>query len=583
MASISNIQGNLTALAKEVETAQEASDKLAKKGGKASASKVDAATSKLETKRTAWDSQAPFICEKLQGLDESRLNHLRDVLTQLGTHETDMVERNRSTVEGTLNSLLEIDTAVEIHNFSANATGGKPRRPAPRQGSSVSQSARSVMSNNSSQLAPPTPTMQRPSVEDSASQHSGRNELSSQGSDKKESGLKRFGTMLKGRRQSIHAGAFGGGSFARSKDGDFSALGPPPTSRDGNRPIPSPRASSGNLREPSRGNSTLGAVEEQPASEVSVHHDPVNGHDGADSQRPLHSDSQPGPRGVKTPPGPPPPRKHGSHQEFHAPPSRQDSEGFSVPPPRDDPMTQALAEAAEENDSVPAFKLNIKPEAIQEEGDAEAALSTVADKLRGSVLQPQRSVGTVRGRREIRNTMYIPAADHPGGVGGFPEPLRSVEAPASLANSQSFGNIQPSAPASMANGQTFGSGQASPSMPTGQTFNSTTSTAVGGRNAALAALQGQSNERVGSSSDSIRSAGSSTNRSSAKHPEMKEPGFNAAIVETVHALFKNGELTDINVHGDIAVQFNPVDEEKYGKSPSPQVSFFPLHFITIHS
>lgn len=168
MASIATIQGNLTHLAKELEAAQDASDKLAKKSGKANPAKVQNAAQKLATASSEWESQAPFIFEKLQAVDESRLNHLRDVLTQFQTHEADQVERNRVTAETTLNSLLEVDTAVEIHNFAVNATQGKPkleRRPPARTGSTVSAA--------SSSLQPPTP---RAPVDDSASQHSSRND-----------------------------------------------------------------------------------------------------------------------------------------------------------------------------------------------------------------------------------------------------------------------------------------------------------------------------------------------------------------------------------------------------------------------
>jgi len=173
IASIGTIQGNLMHLAKEYESAQEASDKLIRKGGKANAAKVENAAQRLATASAEWDSQAPFIFEKLQAVDETRLNHLRDVLTQYGTHEADQVERNRIAAETTLNSLLEVDTAVEINNFAANATQGKPRldrRPAARTGSTVSAA--------SSSLQPP-PSLQRPSGEDSVSQHSVRNDTSS--------------------------------------------------------------------------------------------------------------------------------------------------------------------------------------------------------------------------------------------------------------------------------------------------------------------------------------------------------------------------------------------------------------------
>lgn len=546
MSSIGTVERNLANLAKEFESAQRDSDKLAKKGGKAATAKVEAAQSKLSSKSADWEAQAPFIFEKLQGIDESRLNHLRDVLTQLGTHETDQVERDRTTVEATLSTLLDIDTSVEIHNFAANHTGGKPierSRAPPRQGSTVSASARSAVSNHSSTLAPPPPTsssLTRPSVDDTASQHS-RNDGSLH--EKKESGLKRFGTMLNRRRQSVQHGS----SFGKSKDHDFASLGPAPPSRDG-RPAPSPRASSNNLRGPNRGDSSLGGIDEVPAAESreSASTDLPNGDDHEidspeDRRRRMIQSQENHARETKTPPGPPPPRKHGSHHESNSSsqppaPQRQDSEGFAIPAAYNDPIAQAQAEAAEANDNVPAFKLNIKPEAIQEEDDqAQAALSTVANALRSSnVLAPQRSVGTVRGRREIRNTMYIPAGEHP-----VPEAAqRSAEAPATMQNNiaQSPTMIIPR-PSSNSN-----------------------------RAAALASLQGTSShgtptDRVKSSGDSVRSGTSTLTaaafRGAVAHSEMKEPGLNCSIIEKVSVSFVSSKIAHKwKVDGEIAMQYN---------------------------
>lgn len=171
MASIGTIQGNLAHLAKEYESAQDASDKLLRKGTKANPTKASQAAQKLASVTSEWESQAPFIFEKLQAVDETRLNHLRDVLTQFQTHEADQVERNRVATEATLNSLLEVDTAVEIHNFATNATQGKPkleRRAPARSGSTATA--------GSGSLALPPPRMP---TEDTSSLHSGRNDASS--------------------------------------------------------------------------------------------------------------------------------------------------------------------------------------------------------------------------------------------------------------------------------------------------------------------------------------------------------------------------------------------------------------------
>ncbi|KAL3965539.1 hypothetical protein ACCO45_002543 [Purpureocillium lilacinum] len=105
-----NISSNLGAIAKDLEDAQDKADKLNKKGGKASAQKVDAATSRLESASQQWESQAPFIFETLQALDESRINQLRDLLTQYQTHESDQAQRSQDIAVETLAVMLEINT-----------------------------------------------------------------------------------------------------------------------------------------------------------------------------------------------------------------------------------------------------------------------------------------------------------------------------------------------------------------------------------------------------------------------------------------------------------------------------------------
>lgn len=124
MQAMSTIQGNLAAVGRELDTAQKRVEKV--KAGKSSGNKVADATAGVETLRREWDSQAPYVFEQLQALDENRINHLRDVLTQLQTHEVDQVERNRVSAESCLNVLLNVDTADEISTFVAKSSSGPP-------------------------------------------------------------------------------------------------------------------------------------------------------------------------------------------------------------------------------------------------------------------------------------------------------------------------------------------------------------------------------------------------------------------------------------------------------------------------
>ena len=165
MQGISTIQGNLAAVAKDLDGAQKRAQKLA--GGKSNASKVANATSDVDTANQSWESQAPYVFEQLQALDESRVNHLRDVLTQLETHEVDLVERNRITAESCLNTLLNVNTAEEISTFVAQNAGmdsDVPRRLASRSATTGSSVADPTPPPIAAASSPPTLTPSRERV-----------------------------------------------------------------------------------------------------------------------------------------------------------------------------------------------------------------------------------------------------------------------------------------------------------------------------------------------------------------------------------------------------------------------------------
>jgi hypothetical protein len=211
---------------------------------------------------------------------------------------------------------------------------------------------------------------------------------------------------------------------------------------------------------------------------------------------------------VQPPPGPPP-----SHLK-PASEAQKDSEGYTVPAAMNDPISQAEHDAAQENDQQ-QFKLDIRKEPIPEQdADAQAALSNVANTLRSSHLAtPSRKAGTVRGRRDVRNTMYVP-------------PSNSLDVSTSE-------NIPPP----------------SPGIATG-------------RAAALAALS--SNDRsntTGSDTTSIRSGHSLANHAVAKHADLHQPGLNASIIETVSATLENREIKTAKINGEIALAYNKAEAE----------------------
>lgn len=160
MQAMSTIQGNLASMARDIEAAQKKADKLQEKGSKAATDKVAHVSRDLENAQSQWDSQAPYVFETLQAVDETRLNHLRDVLTQLQTHEIDQIEKNRVAAEQCLNILLTVETADEIKTFSLKTTGGA--QPIERQRSRPHPPV----------SAPSSSTLQQPPVDDRASQRS---------------------------------------------------------------------------------------------------------------------------------------------------------------------------------------------------------------------------------------------------------------------------------------------------------------------------------------------------------------------------------------------------------------------------
>ena len=138
MQAISTIQGNLAAIARDVDSARKKADRA--QGGKNSANKAANAASDVEHANQQWDSQAPYVFEQLQALDESRVDHLRNALTQFQTHEVELVSRNQVSTESCLNAILNVNTADEISTFVARRAGSAPTiLPRPKSRSASGQ------------------------------------------------------------------------------------------------------------------------------------------------------------------------------------------------------------------------------------------------------------------------------------------------------------------------------------------------------------------------------------------------------------------------------------------------------------
>ena len=376
MQAMTTIQGNLASMARDVDRAQQKIDRLVGKGDKAETNKVASATSELDNANGQWESQAPFVFENLQAVDESRLNLLRDALTQIQTHEVDLVTRTQSGAEHCLNVLLSMQTEDEIKTFTLKAAQGRPRAERPHRPSVPTPSR-----------AAPSSGLQTPAAAP-AEDESQRSE--SIPDDKRRSKfLNRMGTVLKGKRGKDKAPAqlepmsesperkpkaspFGGSFGNRLGKSKNSTLDAPDDSSTRDRP-----------RSPLRRGSE---VMETPAGDRDVPKSPgpaepaphVN---GVDDITPIPGPVQTGGHqddlaGLEPP-------KAVVNEPEAAPEPQQDSEGFTVRPEHNDPIMQAQMDAAATGEATaPAYNVNIRDAPIQEEGgDSDAALASMANKL----------------------------------------------------------------------------------------------------------------------------------------------------------------------------------------------------------
>jgi hypothetical protein len=176
MQAMTSITGNLQTIGKDVEAAQKKAEKLKEKGGKAAAGKVATAATDVENAQGQWDSQAPYVFERLQALDEARIDHLRNVLTQYQTHVIESSSSISTSAEDCLNALLNIQTADEIKTYALKSTRTLPATTAAKRRMSradlqpPSASDPSSSLSPSTSLAPPTPPV--PRLDDESSQRS---------------------------------------------------------------------------------------------------------------------------------------------------------------------------------------------------------------------------------------------------------------------------------------------------------------------------------------------------------------------------------------------------------------------------
>ncbi|KIV97442.1 hypothetical protein PV10_01195 [Exophiala mesophila] len=509
--ALNSTQGNLASIAKDLINAQ-------KKAAKGKTSSAEAASQQ-------WESQAPYVFEQLQALDETRVNHLRDILTQFQTHELDAVEKTRASAESILNALLNVETADEIKTFAARTAtqrGGITRRR-----SSATPSQRPTP-GSSALRPPPTPPPPR-HTDDGRSQRSnstaGQDRLGSlpdttpQKEKSRLGGLKRLGTVM-GRRKSTVPPIPHSSNEEKRKTRSFA----PFRRGDSNRSFHDLEETGQNLTpsstqdyrppSPSR-NSRHEGFSHDRSEEAAL---PFT--NGTSSSHPPTALSEE-PASLQPSLQPTPATDvHTSSTQDEYPPAT----------PAKDHTAQAHQDASlailSGDDSGRNFQIRDKP-IKEDESEAQLALSSMANQLRSQAQSSglTRVQGSVRGRRDVRNTMFVPNdAPDPTQVTARSGPPVAIPSAVASAETMLASPIQrpPTAVPLIHDDHALAS--------------DTTSV------------------------HSARSQGPSHN-----HPELHDPGLNVSILETVHSWFTESGISKSFVVGEIALAYTPTgsaDPEK---------------------
>ncbi|KAM5429458.1 Suppressor of Profilin del [Microsporum canis] len=501
MKSMVSIQNDLSSLVKTLETAQKKLDKIKDKGPK-HASKVPGAQSAVDDAKTQWQSRAPFVLEQLQAIDEHRVNHLRDILTQYQTHESDQVERSRQAAESSLNSLLNIQAGEEIRAYVSKKSGGRlPAEIAPSTPATPSARQETPTSPKPTPPAMAEPLPSPPPVhDDSASQRSGmsaqRRPSLQQAPEPRHTafgGLKRLGTVM-GRRKSMIVPSPG------PSEKKFRSPFTPFRRADPSRNFQQMDESDG-----PNGLETVTSSESQRPSSSALHDSAI-----VESPPPTASNGIPEEAAAKEPAV-----TNGEPTGAPTQTPQVDAEGYSQRPDTEDEITRIQREAAATDDS--GINLTIRDQPIPEdESEAKEALNQVANTLRLKAQQSgvARGPGTVRGRRDVRNTIFVPP---PSGAGHNTEssvPAFNLATPANTA---------------------------SPEMPR---------SSVSLEKAVHEDHTVPDNTSIHSSQTLHSLSGPIT------HPELPEPGLNVSIVEKLTAMVADGVVTRSFVVGELALAYN---------------------------
>lgn len=312
-----------------------------------------------EEVRQQWENQAPYILEQVETIDESRLGHLKNLLTTFGTLEADRSEKTLKISEKVLNNILSYEPIDDVAAFAALVGKGDGL---PQPAHSIHSSSRQEHPGSGPDALGQTITNQS----DGLYENPGAPREDASSSSKLRSKV---------------------GSIFRSskKKNKHVPMAPIPSASS----ISSPAARYRNgTSTPSRG--------------------PISEHDSPSSAVAPISASQ------RKPPPPPARKANGGPQPSHSSFDGPTSPVTLSAPPRN---VAALIEEPEEKEiDVPAtvpeeedrtlrpFKIDIKQDAINEKrDDDDVALSVIASTLRQRNTVSGRGQ---RGRRDIQSTLF---------------------------------------------------------------------------------------------------------------------------------------------------------------------------------
>ena len=383
MSAVSTMRGNLVAMAKDVDKAQQKLSKIQNKGDRADSSKVASFNQELETALSDWKSQAPYVFENLQALDDSRFSRLKESLTQLVMNDNEAAQRSSSAwAPGCLDAVLNTQPSDEITAFALRSVQPTSETPMLARDSTAVRPSAAPFTRSTSEFL--TPGGSQRNVE-AASQ------LSESTQEKKKDrfgGLSKIGTVVKRsrNRDSIYgssqlqtsepseqkASRLPFKRFGRGKSSN-PALESTPETPPAARSSPPPRLGSGMLRRPSSRAPSPAPQQTQVNPQTPGH---INGSTFDPQSNVVSSNSHRSDLADLEPQRPSDPV---------APPEQDVTIGAqaSQRPPDIDPITRAQQEANMERDgTTPAFNVNIRDAPIKDDTESSpAALADVATAL----------------------------------------------------------------------------------------------------------------------------------------------------------------------------------------------------------